>query len=131
MNRLARTSTSPADGFGRPAARARRFWWAAVVAMLTILAVELFVPAREHARQLLYRRYAINNLRRFPSRSRSRFRVCNMQRRPLRQYEPPARQNLLVSATLPGQSDFMRTFMVSVGRVAMRLFIRRANFCTK
>jgi Dolichyl-phosphate-mannose-protein mannosyltransferase/Tetratricopeptide repeat len=49
MNRLQRTTTSSSDGLRRPGVLARRFWWAAVVAMLTILAVELFVPAREQS----------------------------------------------------------------------------------
>src|ERR1700733_2407327 len=35
------------------------------------------------------------------------------------------------SVALPGQFNFIRTFMVSVGTVAMRLFIRPANFRTK
>ena len=33
--------------------------------------------------------------------------------------------------TLPGQSEFMRTLIVSAGILSMCLFMRRANVCTK
>jgi uncharacterized membrane protein YozB (DUF420 family) len=49
MNRVQQTATPPPEGLRRPAVLARGFWGAAVVALLMILLVELFVPARQQS----------------------------------------------------------------------------------